>query len=177
MKVFKLICKIVSTLIICCMLAVGAAFVIPTFMGYTGYAVVSGSMVPTIPVGAIVYDEEVSPEDLTENDIVTYTLVSGDLVTHRITSIDDGAQTVTTKGDANSTEDSSPVPFTSIVGKTKYIVPCLGYISIYGKTKLGLAALCGIIAILILLLYLPEALSPSDESKDTEKTAKTEKAG
>lgn len=54
--------------------------------------------------------------DLQEGDVVTYIINGGTMVTHRVVSIDRTAGTVTTKGDANNSEDA-PVKKENIVGK------------------------------------------------------------
>ena len=175
MKVFSAVCKLLSTLIVIALLALAAVFIVPTALGYTGYAVISGSMVPAIPVGSIVYDKDVEDASTLEvGDIITYQLDSGDMVTHRITANDVDAQTVTTKGDANDVEDASPVSYDKIIGKVAISFPFLGYVAIYGKTQLGIAAVCGVIVVLIILIYLPDALRSADDDEKKKKKHKNE---
>mgnify|MGYP002853767208 CR=1 FL=1 len=166
MKVFGWICRVISMVVILGLVVLAGLLLIPRAMGYTSYAVLSGSMVPTLPVGALVYDKEVDSESLAVGDMVTFTLSDDTIVTHRITAIDTESETVTTKGDANETEDGSPVAFSSIRGKVAFVIPYLGYVTIYAKTPLGIAAVCGVLAVLILTLYLPDALKP--EKKEME---------
>ena len=148
---------------------VAAALIVPKLLGFDQFAVLSGSMEPNIHVGAIVYDKEVEPESLEVDDVITYQLSGNTMVTHRIVAIDAEAGTVTTKGDANETEDGSPVSFENIVGKYAFNIPFLGYISIYAKTPLGIGAICGILIVIILLNFLPDALSDDDDKEKEEK--------
>ena len=46
------------------LVVIAALLLVPKLLGYTQYAVISGSMEPNIPVGSIVYDKEVEPEEL-----------------------------------------------------------------------------------------------------------------
>ena len=148
------------------LVVIAALLLVPKLLGYTQYAVISGSMEPNIPVGSIVYDKEAEPEELEIGDVITYRLSGDTLVTHRIVAIDEAAQTVQTKGDANESEDGAPVPYSEIVGLKAFHVPLLGYISIYGKTPLGIAAVCGVLVVLILLNFLPDILSEEEEKKE-----------
>ena len=160
---FKKICSILSTIIMILLVAVAGLMFVPRVLGCQEFAVLSGSMVPAIPVGALVVDKKPDTGSLEVGDIVTYQISEDTLVTHRVTAIDETAKTVTTKGDANNVEDGAPVPFSNIVGVYAFHVPYLGYISIYGKTPLGIAGICGVLIVIILLNFLPDALSSDDQ--------------
>lgn len=166
---FKKICSILSTMILIVLTLVAAALVIPKILGYEQYAVLSGSMEPEIPVGAIVYTKAAAGDSLKAGDIITYEITGNTRVTHRIVSIDEAEGTVVTKGDANDAEDASPVRFENIRGVYVFDIPYLGYISIYGKTPLGIGVICGIVVIVILLNFLPDALSGEEEKKKDSK--------
>ena len=163
---FKKICNFLSTIILILLLALAALLFVPRFLGYQEYAVLSGSMVPTIPVGALVYDKEADTSALEVGDVVTYQLSGDTLVTHRVIAMDEAAQTVTTQGDANNVEDGAPVPYSNIVGVYAFHVPYLGFLSIYGRTPLGITAVCGVLIVIILLNFLPDALSSENEKED-----------
>lgn len=165
MKIVKKICNILSMILLIALLVIAAALIVPKFLGYDQFAVLSGSMEPNIHVGAIAYDKDVDPEELQVDDVVTYQLSDGTLVTHRITAIDEENKTITTKGNANESEDAAPVAFENVVGKYEFNIPYLGYISIYGKTPLGIAVICGVLVVMILLNFLPDALSEDKDQK------------
>ena len=177
MKIVKKICNALSMILLIALLLIAAALIVPKIIGYDQYAVLSGSMEPNIHVGAIAFDKEVDPKELQVEDVVTYQLSDGTLVTHRIIAIDNEAKTVTTQGDANEAEDALPVAFENIVGKCEFSIPYLGYISIYAKTPLGIAVICGVLLVMIILNFLPDALSDdkdgSDGKKDNKKDEKT----
>ena len=62
--------------------------ILPTLLGYERYVIVSGSMEPTIPVGAVIYDEVVPVDDIETGDIITFVpppeFGIDDPVTHRV---------------------------------------------------------------------------------------------
>lgn len=165
------ICKVLSTIIMVVLLILAVLLIGPKLLGFQGYAVLSGSMEPDIPVGSIVYDKEVEPETLKTGDVITYQLSDNTLVTHRIISIDANTEEIITKGDANDVEDGAPVSYSNVVGKMSFSVPLIGYITIYGKTKLGIAAVCGVIVVLLLVNFLPDIFK-EDEKDDSENTEK-----
>ena len=108
---------VASTLLLVASVVVAGLMVVPTLLGYERYVIVSGSMVPTIPVGSLVYDEVVPVEDLEVGDIITFVPPPeynvDDPVTHRIHSIEvagrdsnlAGERVIRTKGDANDDVD------------------------------------------------------------------------
>lgn len=83
-----------------------------SLFGFRIFKVASGSMVPYLNVGDIIVIKK-SDVYKTE-DIITYKEGDKSFVTHRIVSIDEDG--VTTKGDANNTNDK-PVKDDEILGK------------------------------------------------------------
>lgn len=92
--------------------------------GHPVLVVTSGSMEPTIPVGAILLLDKVTPVEtsrLRSGDIVTFRPVSGapdELVTHRIVDVRESPSGIVyvTKGDANPSADLSQLEPSRIVG-------------------------------------------------------------
>lgn len=162
----KKICNFFSSLIFIILLLIALVMFVPNILGYKSFAVISGSMEPNIHVGSIVYAKEADFNDLKVDDIISYQLSSDTMVTHRIVSIDNEKQTVVTKGDANDAEDSAPVSKENIIGKVAFSIPLLGYISLNVKTPLGILVICGIVAVLILLNFLPDVFEKEDEKED-----------
>lgn len=162
----KKICNFFSSLIFIILLLIALVMFVPNILGYKSFAVISGSMEPNIHVGSIVYAKEADFNDLKVDDIISYQLSSDTMVTHRIVSIDNEKQTVVTKGDANDVEDSAPVSKENIIGKVAFSIPLLGYISLNMKTPLGILVICGIVAVLILLNFLPDVFEKEDEKED-----------
>ena len=53
----KKICSVLSMVVFLGLLVIAGFLFVPKMLGYDEYAVLSGSMEPGIPVGAIVYDK------------------------------------------------------------------------------------------------------------------------
>lgn len=152
----KKICDLLSALIFLFLAVTAGMLFVPKLFGYSQYAVLSGSMEPQIPVGAMIYDKPFSEQDLKEGMVVTYELSGGTMVTHRVVSIDFAARTLETQGDANEMKDAAAVSFDQIAGICTFDVPYLGYLSLYAKTPLGITAVCAVLALVILLNFIPE---------------------
>ena len=163
------VCNVLSTIILIVLLLLAAALFVPKFMGMSEYAVLTGSMEPTIPVGSLVYDQEFQESELKVGDVVTYQISEGTLVTHRVVEINEEDRTVITQGDANNAEDANPVSYDNIVGVCAFHLPALGYISIYIRTGIGIGIICGVIVVILLLNYLPELFSKDTKKVSTEK--------
>ncbi|HIU76967.1 MAG TPA: signal peptidase I, partial [Candidatus Pelethocola excrementipullorum] len=146
----KKVCGLLNKIIMLCLALVAILLLVPTALGYKSMAVISGSMEPDIPVGAVVIVKEVMPKTLKTGDVITYQISEGTMVTHRINRIDKDKEEIVTKGDANDVADANPVTYDRVVGKMAACIPLLGYISIYIKTPLGIAVVCGIVCVLIL---------------------------
>ena len=149
------ICSVLSMVVFLGLLVIAGFLFVPKMLGYDEYAVLSGSMEPGIPVGAIVYDKNFAASEAREGAVVTYQLPA--------------EQTVVTQGDANNIADAAPVAWQQIIGVYAFHIPYLGYISIYAKTPLGIAVVCGVLIVLILLNFIPDILE-EDKKKisDTE---------
>jgi len=161
----KKICGFLSTILLIVLFALAVLLIGPNLLGMKSFAVLSGSMEPKIPVGSIVFVDEVEPATLQMGDVITYNLSGSTMVTHRVVDVDIENQSIITKGDANEVEDGAPVSFSQVVGKMKMHVPYLGYISIYIRTPLGIAAACGVLIVVVLLTFLPEVFKKEEETK------------
>jgi signal peptidase len=121
------------------LLVAGVALVvgvlIPRLLGGTAYAVLSGSMSPTYPIGTLVVTRKADTSALQVGDVITFQIESGkpQVATHRIVATVFGHQGMqyTTKGDANEMQDLHPVLPVQIVGKVAYGIPYLGYVTAY----------------------------------------------
>jgi|GEM_PF-726009 len=112
-------------------------------------SVQSGSMVPTLHKGDLVFGNRVPVRQIAVGDIVTYTnphLLNGQPITHRViqTPTMANGNHFVTKGDANPAADP-PIAGRNIIAQTHGHVPYLGYLVDFIRKPLGL----------ILLIYLP----------------------
>lgn len=135
------------------MLVVVAAclsLVIPHFIGYETYVVVSGSMEPNIPVGSIVYSKKADPAALQTGDVIVFVDPARGTtpITHRVVTNDTAAGTIVTKGDANEAEDVNPATYDNIKGKVAVHIPRMGFVA---------SALTSFLGKLVAILMLMEA--------------------
>ena len=169
------ICNSLTMMIIIMLAALAVILIVPRLIGFQTLAVLSGSMEPNIPVGSIVFTKEAEPLELKAGDVVTYRLSADTMVTHRVVENDTESGCLIMQGDANETPDASPVSRCNVVGTAAWRLPLLGYLSIYIKTPLGIAAICGVLVVLILLTFLPEIFPGAEmENKSSGKRKKSE---
>lgn len=92
--------------------------------GFMMFRVVTGSMEPTIPTGALLIAREADIETIQLNDIVCFRTrlsdIWGKIVTHRVINVmqeQSGSILLETKGDANLVSDVYFVDKTNLIGK------------------------------------------------------------
>ena len=154
MKIFK---KVVSYLSILCYVVIRALVLIlaPMVVGYKPVVVLSGSMEPTYPVGSLIYYKAASFEDIKENDAITFRVDDDTLVTHRVIVKNEISQTFVTKGDANPTNDTNPVEYQNVAGKTlEFCLPVVGTIFASSAKYIAVAIIGGILLLNIVLSNL-----------------------
>ena len=133
--------------------------------GIQVYSVISGSMEPEYPVGALIYVKEVKPSEVEVGDVITFVLSNETPATHRVIAIDKEAQLFYTQGDANYQIDEEtgekvymedpPVHFNNLIGKPVFKIPVLGYIAYYIQHPPGMYIAIAAGAILLILVFLP----------------------
>jgi signal peptidase len=119
------------------LLAVGYGVLL--LAGYKPAAVYSGSMEPSIRVGAIAVDKPVSSGSVRVGDVITFRdpYVAGRIVTHRVVRILHTRRGLAyrTKGDANPTRDPWTIELPARVGRVAFDVPYVGYVLVYSHTR------------------------------------------
>lgn len=94
-----------------------------SFGGFMMFRVVTGSMEPTIPTGALMVTQQVDIEAVALNDIVCFrtqeTEIWGSIVTHRVVEVLDLGENILlrTQGDANLVADGHLVTRDNFIGK------------------------------------------------------------
>lgn len=99
-----------------------------SIFGYSFFKVTTGSMEPTIPVGALLLTKD-DPIDTVEiNDIISFfskeAYMQGRIITHRVVASEEsvtGQVMLTTRGDANSSTDIHRVDEQNFIGKVVWI--------------------------------------------------------
>lgn len=105
--------------------------------GLRSFAVLTGSMEPSLPVGAMVFVRNEPEYDI--GDVVTFKNKAGNTVTHRI--VDTNSGNFMTKGDANNNVDSETVAQGAIIGSRIFVIPYLGRLAGFLKTVPGFVGL------------------------------------
>ncbi len=151
--------------------------------GLTPYTILSGSMEPEYPVGALIYVKKVAPESIQAGDNITF-ILNEDLVvaTHQVYEVDLENQQFYTKGiankdaDGNIMHDGSPVHFNNLIGKPIFCIPGLGYVSDYVTKPPGIYLAASGALILLLLTFVPDWIDKADEM-DPKKAAENGTTG
>lgn len=126
---WKPIAACITWLCVICIWGLAMFTAVSRILGYTPYIVISGSMEPYIPVGSVVYVEEIPEgEDPVTGEIVAFQTEDGSEVIHRIAGKDEFSGEYTTKGDANNTEDGSTITREQMLGRYKSHIPNVGYL-------------------------------------------------
>lgn len=119
------------------LLAVGILTAVLFVYGIRLYAVITGSMEPTVHIGSVCFVNMSYPYGDVENgDIISYQ--KGNMtVTHRVVGVSKNGLEV--KGDASDKTDSTLVTWENYRGKVLFIIPYLGYAVLFLRTKAAIA--------------------------------------
>ena len=145
--------------------------ILPSAQGSTHFLIVlSGSMSPTIKPGDIVVSIHVNPEEIREGDIITFKDQNNqkNCITHRVVNIlrdDEGNIYFRTKGDANEDPDINLVPSSLVIGRVTLVIPYLGYLPTFAKSKLGFITMIFVPGILIIINEILRMMKVSKEKK------------
>lgn len=121
-NVFRGVMHVVCAALLLCVCAIG----IPRIFGIQEFNVLTGSMTPAYPVGTLVFAVPTEPEDIQVGDAVSYIMNEQlDVITHRVVENNAEDQTITTRGDANNSNDA-PCAYANIIGVVKFSVPGVG---------------------------------------------------
>lgn len=135
-----------------------ASPLLPTKNFASFYAVVSGSMEPTIPTGAIALVTAADTKDLSSGQIIAFESPNNPQTTimHRINSVQksDNSVMYLTKGDNNEAIDSWFISPAQIKGIYQFNIPLVGYAVTWIKAPIGFAIAIGIPALLIAILQI-----------------------
>ncbi|ACV11488.1 peptidase S26B, signal peptidase [Halorhabdus utahensis DSM 12940] len=160
--------KLLGTVLFIAVVLLFVSIAIPQIVGADqSYVVQSDSMSPTIDAGSVVYVADVTPDRLSENEIITYRRGSENPVTHRIVEVveRDGQELYRTKGDANEGPDPTLVSADQVIGRVAFSIPYMGYVVAFAGTDLGIALLIIVPALLLAATELWELFVARDEDE------------
>jgi signal peptidase len=154
---------------------IASAVTVPLAFGYHSFAVLSGSMEPTISTGDVVVVKTISPLDAKVGDVVSFRDPenAARLLSHRVTEMHVGPQGVAfvTKGDANTGVEHWQVAANGTIGKVEYHVPKLGYLTNRIGSKFG-RLLFVVVPILLLAALELRRLWSKDPKEPTDASAR-----
>ena len=147
------VCNITGGLLLVLVILLCVPLTVPRLFGCQIYTVVSGSMEPAIPVGSLVYINNMAPEDVQENDVIAfYGATDGSsIITHRVVTNSTVMGEFITKGDANEEKDMNPIPYSHFIGKVVLTVPKVGGIAQTFTSTTGKIAAACMIALAVVL--------------------------
>jgi signal peptidase I len=149
---------------------IAAAASLPTVLGFQGFAVLSGSMEPTIGTGDVVVVRKIAPLDARPGDVVTFRSPEdpAKIITHRVTRMEATGDSVgfVTKGDANTGTEQWAVPTTGTIGKVEYRIPKLGYVTNRIGSRVGRFAFLILPALVLALVELRRIWRPEQKGQD-----------
>lgn len=119
-----------------------AAGTVPGFLGFESFVVTTGSMQPTIPIGALAVVSPVKVEQLSAGDIITYRRPSDPdtIVLQRLLNVDAEAAdklNLQTRGDAEPTSEQVNVLPRVTLGRVMYAIPGIGLLVDFLNQPLG----------------------------------------
>ena len=123
----------------------------PRLFPFQTFYVRSGSMTPTLPVGALVVAERTAADQLEPGDVIVFERPDQrkTMVVHRIESVEEtpAGRAFVTRGDANSTPDGWQVPATGKGWRAVYSMSRAGFAVGYLHAALSRRGWLGTVAI------------------------------
>ena len=158
----------ITTALVAMVVALALAMIGARLAGLRVFTVLSGSMEPEYPVGALIYVKETDPARLKKGDVITFLLDADTVATHRITQVVDDGEDLRfrTKGDANDTEDGALVHENNVLGTPVLTVKWLGYAITYIQNPPGTYIAIAVGALLLLGVVLPDLLGTRATTKE-----------
>ena len=108
----------------------------PSIFGIKTFCIISGSMEPTLQINDIIIIKEVSKNEISEEDIITFK-ANEETITHRVKKIEKYGDEIIyiTQGDANNIEDENKISFENVEGKYICRIPKVGKIVLVLKNR------------------------------------------
>lgn len=169
-KASKIVSKILSLLgqiLLILVILVCIPLTVPNIFGYGTYNVVSGSMEPAIKTGSLVYVKKIEPAQVAVGDVIAFYSPNNTemVITHRVVDNQSAEAQFITKGDANETEDTTPIPYTHLIGKVEVTIPYMGNLLAGFVSENGKIAVVGVVAVSVLLQIISSLISKIGEKK------------
>ena len=130
---------------------------VPKIGGYCPLIVLTGSMEPEIKSGDLIICKQIDGNDVQVGDVLAFfdpDSTGTAVLTHRVVEITDleGTLAFITKGDANNSQDRTPVLSDQMVGAYQFRIPGAGNVAMFMQTTAGLVV-CVVVPLLLLVGY------------------------
>lgn len=167
----------ISNILTIVILTIAVVMVSLRLFGLNIFTVMSGSMEPSYPVGALIYTKSVDPTTLKKGDVITFMNDETTIVTHRISEVvtetsPSGEETLKfrTKGDANKSADGRLVHYKNVIGTPIITIPFLGYLAYYLQRPPGVYIALIVSTFLISMIIIPSVMNRKRKEPATEET-------
>ena len=175
-KVISKILKITSSALILIAALLAFLLVGMRIFGFQIYTILSPSMEPKYPTGAIIYVKKCDTQSLKNGDVITFQLTDNMTATHRIVKLVSDEENpdkilFRTKGDNNDEPDDALVEPGRVLGKVVFSIPLLGILASYIQTRTGLYTCLAIAAAIMLLVFLSDMFVEDDKKRKNEESA------
>lgn len=168
-----------STVVMVLVVLLALTLVGGRLFGMQTYAVLSGSMEPAYPTGALLYVRKVDPADIQPGQVITFLLDEHTVATHRVVEVipdpeEAGIYRYRTKGDANEAADAGLVHCKNVLGTPVACVPYLGYVITWIQNPPGTYYAIALALFMVLLMLLPDSSRQKNKDSSDTKTESVE---
>lgn len=141
---------------------------VPSVFGVKMFVVTTGSMEPTIKPGDLIFSKQIAPENLKEQDIISFS-EGKTVVTHRIEKIESEGDKLyfLTKGDNNNEYDKGRVEDSNVEGIYVKNIPNLGNVILFMQSKFGIILIV-VVPLCLISAYYIVASKISNNKKNKE---------
>ena len=168
-----------STVVMVLVVLLALTLVGGRLFGMQTYAVLSGSMEPAYPTGALLYVRKVDAADIQPGQVITFLLDEHTVATHRVVEVipdpeEAGIYRYRTKGDANEAADAGLVHCKNVLGTPVACVPYLGYVITWIQNPPGTYYAIALALFMVLLMLLPDSSRQKNKDSSDTKTESVE---
>ena len=171
--------NIISTVLVAVVVILALLLAGARLLGMQVFTVLSGSMEPAYPTGALLYVRKVDAADIQPGQVITFLLDEHTVATHRVVEVipdpeEAGIYRYRTKGDANEAADAGLVHCKNVLGTPVACVPYLGYVITWIQNPPGTYYAIALALFMVLLMLLPDSSRQKNKDSSDTKTESVE---
>ena len=155
-RILQGLMRILCLVLFICVCVVG----VPRLFGVNEFNILTGSMSPDYPAGTLVFVQPKDPSAIRPGEVVSVVMNDNlDVLTHRVVSNNYDDNTITTRGDANNSDDA-PTLYENVVGVVCFSIPYVGgVVDFLVNDSFGRIVGIGVLVTILALTFLAEGLS------------------